>query len=50
MTAIRIAIAAVLSTAAVLAGGATAAQHSVHATAHSGTLIEAGPLPCCDQK
>ncbi len=47
MTAIRIAVAAVLATAAVLAGGATAAQHSVHANAHPATITEAGPIPCC---
>lgn len=49
MTAIRIAIAAVLATAAMLVGGATAAQHSVHANAHPATMIEATPIPCCDE-
>ena len=48
MTAIRIAIAAVLAIAAMLAGGATAAQHSVHASVHPGTITEAGPIWCCE--
>jgi hypothetical protein len=48
MTAIRIAIAAVLATVAVLAGGATAPRHGLHATAHPATMTEAGPIPCCE--
>jgi hypothetical protein len=49
MTAIRITIAAVLGTAAVLAGGATAAQHSLPAKAQQSTITEAGPIACCDK-
>jgi hypothetical protein len=49
MTAIRMAIAAVLATAAVLAGGATVPRHGLHATAHPPTMTEAGPIPCCEE-
>jgi hypothetical protein len=48
MTAIRITIAAVLATAAVLAGGGTAAQHILPAKAQPSTITEAGPIPCCE--
>ena len=50
MTAIRIAVAAVLATAAVFAGGATAAWPSVHAYTHPSTFIEASPIPCCEER
>jgi hypothetical protein len=47
MTAIRITIAAVLATAAVLAGSGTA-QHSLPAKAQQSTITEAGPISCCE--
>ena len=46
MTSIRIAFAAVLATAAVLAGAPSAA-HSAPAKAHPATITEAGPVACC---
>jgi hypothetical protein len=48
MTSIRIAVAAVLATAAVLAGAPSAA-HSAPAKANPATITEAGPVPCCPE-
>ncbi|MGO8957496.1 MAG: hypothetical protein ACLQFR_09035 [Streptosporangiaceae bacterium] len=48
MTSIRIAVAAVLATAAVLAGAPSAA-HSAPAKANPASITEAGPVPCCPE-
>ncbi len=48
MTSIRITVAAVLATAAVLAGAPSAA-HSAPAPANHGTITLAGPVPCCPE-
>jgi len=48
MTRIRIAAAAVLATAAVLAGAPSSA-HSAHVRANPATMTEAGPIACCDR-
>lgn len=49
MTSIRIAIAAALAIAAVLAGGSGTAHHGTpaQATLASATSSKASPVPCC---
>jgi hypothetical protein len=52
MTSIRIAIAAALAAATVLAGGTASAGHSTQATSHAVALAAAprsnSPVLCCD--
>ncbi len=47
MTSIRIAFAAVLATAAVLAGAPSAAHNAPVKAANAGTITLAGPVVCC---
>jgi hypothetical protein len=49
MTSIRIAVAAVLATAAVLAGAPSAAHSAPAKAANAGTIILASPVPCCPE-